>query len=130
MLKIIVAVLLLVSAGSGWFYLDYLNKQEQAAALELRQSVEKNRAIALAAEQAKVAAKAAFEAKLAGELKSCLDAAQQANSDYLAANQKPVPHKAGQFSIAQTFIDTAAQTLADANTACQQQLEKNLAVGM
>jgi len=130
MLRIIVALVLLVSAASGWFYLDYLNKQEQAAAFELRQSVERSRAQALAAEQARVAAKVAFEAKLNLELKTCLDTAQQANTDYLAANQKPVPRKAGQFTIAQKLIDSAAQTLAEANTACQQQLEKSLAAGM
>lgn len=130
MLKAIAGILVIVLAAGGWFYLDYLNKQEQAAALELRQMVEKNRAIAVAAEQARVAAKAVFEANLNSELKSCLAAAQQANTDYLAANQKPVPRKAGQFTIAQTFIDTAAQVLADANTACQQQMEKSLAVGM
>ncbi len=129
MLKIIVAVVLLVSAGSGWFYLDYLNKQEQIAAQELRLSVEKNRAQAAAAEQARLAAKLAFETKLNTELKTCLDATQQANTDFLTANQKPVPRKAGQFSVPQLALDSAAQTLATSTADCQLKFEQELSVG-
>ncbi len=128
MLKIIVAVVLLVSAGTGWFYLDYLNKQEQIAAQELRLSVEKNRAQAAAAEQARLAAKLALETKLNTELKTCLDVAQQANTDFLAANQKPVPRKAGQFTVPQLALDSAAQTLAASSAECQLKFEQGLSL--
>lgn len=121
MLKTILGLIVIILAAGGWFYLDYLNKQEQAASVELRQTVEKNRAIVLAAEQARVAAKAALEAKRKMELNTCLDAAQQANTDYLATNQKSVARKAGQSALTQAAIDVAIKTLTDAKTSCQQQ---------
>ncbi|MGZ8256631.1 MAG: hypothetical protein ACXW1C_02265 [Gallionella sp.] len=130
MLKTLAGVMMMVLAAGGWFYLDYLNKQEQAAALELRLTVEKNRAKAVAAEQARIAAQAAFTAQLNTDLVACQAAAQQANNDYLTSNQKPVARKAGQFTVAQNFIDTAAQTFSDANAVCQQQFEQHLAAGM
>lgn len=130
MLKMIAGIVVIVLAAGGWFYLDYLNKQEQLAALELRQTVEKNRAIAVAAEQARVASKVALEAKLSIELKTCLDAAQQASTDYLTANQKNTPRKAQPLVIEPTVIDTAAQNLANAQSVCQQQFAQHSTAGI
>jgi hypothetical protein len=48
MVKKAIAVVLIVLTGGGWFYLDYLNKQQLQEAKELRRAVEQVRAQALA----------------------------------------------------------------------------------
>jgi Tfp pilus assembly protein FimT len=47
MIKKIIAVVLIVLTGGGWFYLDYLNKQQLQEAEELRAAMEQARAQAL-----------------------------------------------------------------------------------
>ncbi len=44
MIKKIIAVVLIVLTGGGWFYLDYLNKQQLQEAEELRAAMEQARA--------------------------------------------------------------------------------------
>ncbi len=48
MVKKAIAVVLIVLTGGGWFYLDYLNRQQLQEAEELRRAVEQVRAQALA----------------------------------------------------------------------------------
>lgn len=130
MVKSIVAVLIILAAGGGWFYMDYLNKQEQAAAAEMRKEVEQSRALAAAAEKARVEAKAAFNAQLEKDLAACKVAAEQASTDYITANQKPVPRKTGLFTIPAEVADASAKLLADGNALCQSTYDSRLANGI
>jgi hypothetical protein len=74
MVKKIVAVLLILLTGGAWLYLDYQNKQEQIAALEMRKAMEQMRAQA----QARAAARAKFEAQLLADLTTCKATADKA----------------------------------------------------
>lgn len=129
MVKSIIAVLIIVAAGGGWFYMDYLNKQEQAAAAEMRKEVEHSRALAAAAEKARVEAKAAFDAQLEADLAACKAAAEKASTDYITTNQKPVPRKPGLFTIPPEVADAAARLLSDGIALCQSQHDSRLASG-
>lgn len=130
MVKSIIAVLIILAAGGGWFYMDYLNKQEQAAAAEMRKEVEHSRALAAAAEKARVEAKAAFNAQLATDLGACKVAAEQASTDYITANQKPVPRKLGLFTIPAAVAEASAKLLADGIALCQSTYDSRLASGI
>ncbi|MDD4979387.1 MAG: hypothetical protein PHI29_12225 [Gallionella sp.] len=131
MVKSIIAVLIILAAGGGWFYMDYLNKQEQAAAAEMRKEVEHSRALAAAAEKARVEeAKAAFNAQLATDLAACKVAAEQASTDYITANQKPVPRKPGLFTIPAEVAEASAKLLADSIALCQSTYDSRLASGI
>ena len=130
MVKSIIAVLIILAAGGGWFYMDYLNKQEQAAAAEMRKEVEHSRAVAAAAEKARVEAKAAFNAQLETDLAACKVAAEQASTDYITANQKPVPRKLGLFTIPADVADASAKLLADGNALCQSTYDSRLNSGI
>ena len=130
MVKSIIAVLIILAAGGGWFYMDYLNKQEQAAAAEMRKEVEHSRAVAAAAEKARVEAKAAFSAQLETDLAACKVAAEQASTDYITANQKPVPRKPGLFTIPAEVADASAKLLADGIALCQSTYDSRLASGI
>lgn len=115
MVKKVAAVVLILLAGGGWFYLDYLNKQELKAAEESRKAMEQARAQA----QARAAAKAKFEAQIVADLNACKATAEKAKEDFLTQHQQPVRRKPGQFTVPQAAIDEAAKTLEAANAACQ-----------
>jgi hypothetical protein len=112
--KIVAAVLIVLSAG-GWFYLDYLNKQEQKFAEQSRIEMEQVRAKA----KAHAEAKAKFEAQIMADLTACKASAEKAKEEYLTQHQKPVKRKPGEFTVPQESIDEAAKTLDAANAACQ-----------
>jgi type II secretory pathway pseudopilin PulG len=115
MVKKIAAVVLILLMGGGWFYLDYMNKQEQLAAEESRKAVLQARAQA----QARAEAKAQFEAVILADLNNCKAAAEKAKIDYLTLNQKPVRRKPGEFTIPPAVAEEAEKTLAAANAECQ-----------
>lgn len=129
MLKKVIAVVLIVLAGGGWFYLDYRNKQEIQAAEEMRRSMEQARAQALARAKALAEEKAKFEAQIMADLTACKATAEKAKEDFLEANKKPVRRKPGQFTIPQAAQDEAAKTLDAANAACQQTYDTRLKSG-
>jgi hypothetical protein len=126
MVKKIVAVLLILVTGGAWFYLDYQNKQEQIAAVEMRKAMEQLRAQA----QMRAAAKAKFEAQILADMTTCKATADKAKEDFLAAHQKPVKRKPGQFTISQADTDEAAKTQEAANLACQAAYDNHLKSGM
>lgn len=119
MLKKSVAVVLIVLAGGGWFFLDYLNKQQIKEAEELRRSMEQARIQALAHAKAMAEAKAKFEAQILADLNACKAEAEKAQNDYLTRNQKPVRGKPRQFAVPKTAADEASRMLQTANAACQ-----------
>jgi hypothetical protein len=123
--RIIIGVVLILLAGGAWLYLDYLNKQQQAEAEEMRQAMIQAHARAAALQQAK----AKFEAQILSDLNNCKAAAEKANTDYITAHQKPVRHKPGQFNLPRANADEAAKTLEAANAACQQAYETRLKNG-
>jgi len=125
MIKKIVAVVLIVLAGGGWFYLDYLNKQELQAAEQSRKEMEQTRAQA----QARMQAKAKFEEQITADLAACKATAEKAKEDFLTQHQQPVKRKPGQFTIPQAATDEAAKTLDTANAACQTTYDTRLNSG-
>lgn len=129
MLKKIVAAVLIVLAAGTWGYLDYLNKQEIKAAAELRASMAQARAESLARAKAAADARAKFEATIQADLTACKAAAEQAKTDFVTQNQKPVKRKPGQFTISPTVADEAAKMLDSANAACQATFNTRLANG-
>jgi len=122
--KIVAAVLIVLSAG-GWFYLDYLNKQEQKFAEQSRIEMQQARAKA----QARAAEKATFETQIMADLTACKAAAEKAKEEYLTQHQKPVKRKPGEFTVPQENIDEAAKTLDAANAACQTNYTSRLSSG-
>lgn len=94
-IKKIIAVVLVVVAGGGWLYLDYLNKKQLQEAEELRRSMEQARTQALARAKAIAEAKEKFEVQILADLTNCKAAADKAKEDFLAQNRKPVPRKPG-----------------------------------
>ncbi len=125
MIKKIIAVVLIVLAGGGWFYLDYLNKQEQKAAEQSRKEMEQVRAQA----QARAEAKAKFEVQISADLTACKAAAEKAKEDFLTQHQQPVRRKPGQFTVPQAAIDEAGKTLEAATAACQATHDARLSKG-
>ncbi|MBI4808186.1 MAG: hypothetical protein HY799_04495 [Nitrosomonadales bacterium] len=129
MVKKIVALVLIVVAGGGWFYLDYMNKQEIKAAEELRQAMAQAKAQAMAREKAIAEAKAQFEALILAELTTCKTTAEKVKEDFLEANKKPVRRKPGQFTVPAAVQEEANKTLEAANAACQTTHDTRLASG-
>lgn len=129
MVKKIVALVLILVTGGAWVYLDYQNKQEIAAAEEMRRAMEQARMQAAARAKAVAEAKAKFEATIAAELTACKEAAGKAHADFLEANKKPVPRKKGQFAVPKAAQDEADKTLEAANTTCQTTYDSRLASG-
>jgi hypothetical protein len=117
--KIIFGVVLILLAGSGWLYLDYLNKQNQLAAEEMHKAMV----------EARAQAKARFETQLRTDLSFCQEAAERAKKDYIEQNQKPVPRKPGEFAAPQIILDEAANKQAAANAQCQQAYDTHLKNG-
>ncbi len=119
MARIIIGVLLILLTGGTWIYLDYLNKQEQAAAEEMRKDMERARARAVAKER--------YESQLFNELASCREAAKTANHDYLAQHEKPVRGKPGQTSAPpKAVMDEAVKMLEAAYVECQRTYDAGL----
>lgn len=108
--KKIIGVVLILLAGGAWFYLDYLNKQEQLAAEETHKEMV----------QARAQAKSRFESRLHAELADCQAKAEKAKNDFVSQNQKPVPRKPGEFTVPQAVADEAAKMLSAGNAFCQQ----------
>ena len=129
MVKKVIAVVLIVLAAGGWFYLDYRNKQELQAAEDLRRSLEQAREQALARAKAQAEAKAKFEAQIMADLTTCKATAEKAKEDFLEANKKPVKRKRGQFAVPQAAQDEAAKNLEAANAACQSTYDTRLKNG-
>lgn len=125
MVKKVIAVLLILLAGGGWFYLDYLNKQEQQAAEQSRKALEQVRAQA----KARAEAKAKFETQISADLNACKAAAEKAKEDFLVQHQQPVKRKPGQFTIPQAATEEASKNLEAANAACQTTYENRLKTG-
>ena len=125
MLKKIVAIVLILATSSAWLYLDYQNKQELLAAEEMRKAMDQMRAQA----QARLAAKAKFEAQILADLTACKATASKAKDDFLVAHQQPVRHKAGQFTVPKAASDEAENTLQAANAACQTAYDTRLKSG-
>jgi type II secretory pathway pseudopilin PulG len=125
MVKKIIAVVLILATAGAWVYLDYQNKQQQLAAAEMRKAIEQMRAQA----QARVAARAKFEAQINSDLATCKASATKAKEDFLVAHQQPVRKKQGQFSVPKAAMDEADKTLEVANAACQATYETHLKSG-
>jgi hypothetical protein len=125
MVKKIVAAVLILATGGAWIYLDYENKQEQLAAAEMRKAMDQMRAQA----QARVAARAKFEAQINTDLATCKATAAKAKEDFIIAHQQPARRKSGQFAIPKAAADEADKTLEAANAACQATYETNLKNG-
>lgn len=123
--KKILAVVLILLAGGGWFYADYKNKLEQAEMEQMQRELNEARAksAAIAAEKAK------FEVQIQSDLVACKAAAEKAKEDFLEANKKPVKRKPGEFTIPQATIDEAAKTLETANAGCQATYDSRLSSG-
>ncbi|MDP2805024.1 MAG: hypothetical protein Q8O24_03700 [Gallionellaceae bacterium] len=121
--KIVAAVLIVLSAG-GWFYLDYLNKQEQKFAEQSRIEMQQARAKA----QARAADKAKFETQIMADLTACKAVAEKAKEEYLTQHQKPA-RKKGEFTVPQESIDEAAKILDAANATCQATYTTRLSSG-
>lgn len=121
--KIVAAVLIVLSAGA-WFYLDYLNKQEQKFAEQSRIEMQEARAKA----QARASEKAKFETQIMADLTACKATAEKAKEEYLTQHQKPA-RKKGEFTVPQENIDEAAKTLDAANAACQATYTTRLSSG-
>lgn len=115
MIKKIAAGVLILAAGGAWGYLDYMNKQELLAAEEMHRQMDEARAQA----KARADKLAKFEAQLTADLTACKTTAEQAKTDFITKNQKPVKRKPGQFTIPPAVADEAAKTLETANAACQ-----------
>ncbi len=129
MVKKVIALVLVILAAGGWFYLDYRNKQEIAAAEELRRAMEQARLQAAARAKALAEARAKFETQITADLTACKAAAEKAKEDFLEAHKQPVKRKRGQFAIPQAAQDEAAKTLDAANAACQETYDTRLKNG-
>lgn len=123
--KKILAVVLILLAGGGWFYVDYKNKQEKAEMAQMQRELNEARAKSAAI----AAAKAKFIAQIQADLAACKATAEKAKEDFLEANKKPVKRKPGEFTIPQTAIDEAAKTLEAANAGCQKTHDTRLQSG-
>lgn len=122
MSKGIIAVVLILLTGGSWVYLDYLNKQEQAAAEQMRKEMEQARARAVARER--------FESELFNQLSSCRQAAETANHDYLAQHEKPVRGKPGRAGAPpKAVMDDAVKMLEAAYVECQRTYDTGLKSG-
>ncbi len=121
-IKKIVAVVLIVGASGAWAYLDHLNKRELQEAADARKAMEEARVVAATRAQAR----ADSETKLRSELGACQAAAEKDKNDFLAAHQKPVPRKRGQFTIAQEDIDEAERMQKDSVARCQMMFDTQM----
>jgi len=120
--RIIAGLLLIALTGGAWVYLDYLNKQEQVAAEEMRKDMEKARARAVA--------KGRYESEIFNELASCRDAAKKANHDYIGQHERPVRGKPGQVIPApKAVMDDAVKMLEAAYVDCQHTYDARLQSG-
>ncbi|HEY6095999.1 MAG TPA: hypothetical protein VIU93_13705 [Gallionellaceae bacterium] len=121
MVKIVIALVLLFLAGGSWLYLDCLNRQELAQAQSLQQDVQQARTEARKRAELKAQFDSQSQSNLQSGLKSCQDAADKANADYMALLRKTMPSKRGVVVIPQATLDAADAILSAAKSACQQE---------
>ena len=122
--KIVAGVLVLLAAG-GWFYADYANKQAQLEIEEMHKALDQARAQT----QARVAAKAKFEAQILADLNACKTEAEKIKNEFVAKNQQPVRRKPGQFTLSPAAEKEAKEMLETANSACQTTYDTRLNKG-
>jgi hypothetical protein len=133
MLKKLIALVLVLLAGGSWLLLDYLNRQEQGSAEQMRQGLVQARAEAQRRNDEdlknKALAKAGFEKQILANLASCQAVAEKAQEDYMSLIQQVVPRKRGQSVIPKTVADEAEKILLNAKTECQKIYETRLKNG-
>jgi hypothetical protein len=117
MVKIMIAVVLIMLGSGAWLALDYLNKQEQARAMEMHLGIDKARAEA----QKRNQRMENFKIMIQDNQNSCEAAAEQAQHDYLALMLKVIPAKRKSAPvIPQAIMNEAATMMASAKEACLQ----------
>ena len=115
MAKIITAVSLIFIFGGGWFALDYLNKQEQARAIEIHKGIE----LARLESKRRLEKRSNFEAVVHSIQSECEAMADKAQDDYLALMLKTIPAKRKvPNSLPKTVINEAEIILQNAKTEC------------
>jgi hypothetical protein len=126
----VVLIFIGLFGGVVWSYLDYM-KQKQMVTDVIR----------AAEEQSRNATKAGFESQLRAEenrklhavmqadLAQCQQAAEQAKSDYLTLNQKPMPRKPGEFTVTRSVLDEAEKKLLTDRAECLKNFETRLMRG-
>ncbi|MGV8933804.1 MAG: hypothetical protein ACOH1I_04240 [Gallionellaceae bacterium] len=127
MAKIITAVSLMFIFGGGWFALDYLNKQEQARAIEIHKGIEQARLES----KSRLEKRANFEAVIHSIQSECEATADKAQDDYLALMLKTIPAKRKvPNSLPQTVVNKAEIILHSAKTECLRITTEKLSVGI
>ncbi len=126
MIKVVIAVVLIFSAGGAWLYMDCLNRHEQGVTEQMHQGVDQARAEA----KRRAEAKAIMEYQIQATLTSCMAAAEKAKSDYMLLIQKAIPPaKRGSTVIPQAVVDEAEMLLTTAKAECQQAHDSRLKNG-
>lgn len=126
MVKAIIAVVLILLGSGAWLALDYLNKQEQARAMEMHLGIEKDRAEA----QKRSHRLKSFKERVQSNQGNCEAAADKAKTDYLALMLKVIPAKRKNTPvIPQAIIDEAESITASAREICLQTATAQLQQG-
>jgi pantothenate synthetase len=127
MAKIIIAVSLIFLLGGGWLALDYLNKQEQARALEIHKGIEQARLES----KRRLGKRSNFESVIHATQADCEAAADKAKVDYMALMLKILPVKSRALGgLPQTVSSQAEAILQSAKTECQSTATNILSKGI
>jgi uncharacterized membrane protein YdbT with pleckstrin-like domain len=125
MIKVVIAVVLILTSAGAWLYLDCLNKQEQGANEKIHIGIEQARAEA----KKRMSAKASFELQINTNLTNCQAAAEKAKADYANLMQEIMPRKRGQIVTPPSITDGIEKVLATAKAECQQIYDTQLKDG-
>ncbi len=126
MSKRLFAIALIFISGGSWLYLDYLNKQETLAIIEMRKEMQITHERAVANFKALAAYQSQFEAANVGDLTRCYSDAEKANFNYLARQQKSGINKADLITLDKAILEKAAVLLESDKERCKRIYESKL----
>jgi hypothetical protein len=126
MSKTFTAAALVVIAGGSWLYLDYLNKQETLAIIEMRKEMQLSHERVVANFKAMAVYQSQFESANVNDLTRCYSEAEKANFNYIARQRKSANNKADLITIDKVALNKAAALLESDKERCKRIYESKL----
>ena len=125
MIKRVVAILLIFTAGGAWFRLDCLNEQEKGASEYINEGIQQARAEA----KRRVLSESRFGFFIRTNLSNCQEAADKANKAYVNLVKEATPRKQDKNDIVQPIVIYPEPVLMAAKAECQRIYDAQLKSG-
>lgn len=125
MIKRVVAIVLIFTAGGAWFRLDCMNEQEKGASEHIGEAIQQARAEA----KRRVLSETRFGFFVRTNLSNCVDATEKAKRSYVNLLQEATPRKKDKFNTAEPIVIDPEPVFMAAKAECQKIYDAQLKGG-